>query len=139
MLDLPDRLVRFLNAATKSLTVDPGLENLAKIADLGLQFRGIGLDKIQFVTVPFEYDQRPEYRGRVSWLPEANELWEKIANDEPLTRRLTSDAISAAKPPGSDGPSDDPSSPTTSPSGSPTPDVPSEEEQAEAAAKGLCA
>lgn len=129
VLARPDRLVRFLNAATSSLTVDPGLENVAKIADLGLQFRGIGLDRVQFVTVPFEYDQREEYRGRVSWLPEADELWAKIAADEPLTRRLTSDAITAAKPPGSDGPSDGSSSSNGS----------SDEDEAKAEAAGLCA
>lgn len=104
VLARPDRLIRFLNAATQSLTVDKGLENVAKIADLGLQFRGIGLEKIQFVTVPFEYDQREEYRGRISWLPTADELWAKLAADEPLTRRLTDEAINAAKPPGSDKP-----------------------------------
>ena len=48
----PDRLVRFLDAATKSLTVDPGLENVVKLANLGYQFKGIGLDKIQFFTIP---------------------------------------------------------------------------------------
>lgn len=133
VLARPDRLVRFLNAATNSLTVDPGLENVAKIADLGLQFRGIGLDRVQFVTVPFEYDQREEYRGRVSWLPEADELWAKIAADEPLTRRLTSDAITAAKPPGSDGPSDGSSGGSSSSNGS------SDEDEAKAEAAGLCA
>lgn len=132
VLARPDRLVRFLNAATNSLTVDPGLENVAKIADLGLQFRGIGLDRVQFVTVPFEYDQREEYRGRITWLPEAEELWAKIAADEPLTRRLTSDAITAAKPPGSDGPSDGPSGGASS-NGS------SAEDEAKAEAAGLCA
>ena len=48
----PDRLVRFLNSATKSLTVDPGLKNVLKLADLGTQFQGIGLDNIQFLTIP---------------------------------------------------------------------------------------
>lgn len=131
VLARPDRLIRFLDAATQSLTVDKGLENVAKIADLGLQFRGIGLEKIQFVTVPFEYDQREEYRGRISWLPAADELWAKMAADEPLTRRLTDDAINAAKPPGSDKPSG-------SPSGSPSGES-SEEARAEAEAAGLCA
>ena len=142
VLARPDRLVRFLDAATQSLTVDKGLENVAKIADLGLQFRGIGLDNVQFVTVPFEYDQREEYRGRISWLPaESKQLWDKIAADEPLTRRLTSDAISAAEPPGSDSPSPSGSpsgSPTGSPTASPSDESP-EEAAAEAEAAGLCA
>jgi LCP family protein required for cell wall assembly len=136
VLARPDRLVRFLEAATESLTLDKGLSNIAKIADLALQFKDTGLDKIQFITVPWEYDQRPEYSGRVSWLPQANEVWAKIAADEPLTKRLTSDAINAAKPPGSDGPSGS-GSPNGSPSGSQSP--PTDEEQAEADNLGLCA
>jgi LCP family protein required for cell wall assembly len=95
-----DRLVGFLNAATKSLTVDPGLENVAKIGKLGLEFQGIGLDNIQFLTVPIEYDTREEFRGRVVWTDEADALWRKIRNDERLSRRLTSGAINAANAPG---------------------------------------
>jgi LCP family protein required for cell wall assembly len=98
----PDRLIGFLEAATQSLTVDKDLASVGKLADLALQFRETGLDKIQFLTVPWEYDQREEFRGRVSWLPRANELWRKIAYDEPLSKSLTSGAINAAKPPGTE-------------------------------------
>jgi LCP family protein required for cell wall assembly len=128
-----DRLVGFLDAATDSLQVDPGLDNIIKIAKIGVGFQGIGLENIQFVTVPWAYDQRPEYRGRVTWRPQAEDLWAKIAADEPLTKRLTSDAISAAKPTGSKPKKSDPS-----PSTGPTPGV-SQEEAAEAEANGLCA
>jgi hypothetical protein len=128
-----DRLVGFLNASTKSLQVDPGLENVIKIARVGLGFQNIGLDNIQFVTVPWKYDQRPEYRGRVTWLPKpSKELWGKIAADEPLTKRLTSDAISAAKPTGSKGKGK--AEPSPSPTGGVT-----QQEAEEAAANGLCA
>ena len=127
----PVKLVRFLDAATKSLQVDPGLDNVIKIAKMGVGFQGIGLENIQFVTVPFEYDQRPEFSGRVSWLPQqSKELWAKIAADEPLTRRLTSDAISAAKPTGSEGKKKNGSS--SKPAASP-------QEAEEAEANGLCA
>jgi LCP family protein required for cell wall assembly len=138
VLARPDRLVRFLEAATKSLTLDKNLASIAKIADLALQFQDTGLDKIKFLTVPWEYDQRPDYAGRVSWLPKADELWRKIAADEPLSKDLTSDAINAAQPPGSEGPS---GSGNGSPDGSPSsPDPgPTEEEQAEADNLGLCA
>ena len=50
-----DRLVRFLNAATNSLTVDEDLENVVKIAEVGVGFQGIGLDNIQFLTAPVAY------------------------------------------------------------------------------------
>ena len=137
MLARPDRLVGFLNAATQSLTVDENLENVIKIAKVGVGFQGIGLDNIQFITVPFEYDQRPEYRGRVSFLPQAKLLWNKIAADEPLTRRLTSDAISAAQSPGKGGTQDQPSDSPTK--GSSPDEQPSQDEAEEAAANGLCA
>ena len=39
----PVTLVQFLDAATKSLTVDSGLGNLSKLAKLGYQFKDIGL------------------------------------------------------------------------------------------------
>jgi LCP family protein required for cell wall assembly len=126
-----DRLVGFLNASTQSLQVDPGLENVIKIAKLGVGFQHIGLGNIQFVTVPWKYDQRPEYSGRVTWLPQADQLWDKIAADEPLTKRLSSDAISAARPTGSEA-----EKPGQTPSKAP---AVSEDEAEEAAANGLCA
>ena len=98
-LTRPDRMVRFLNAATSSLTVDPGLQNVVKIADLGLQFRNTGLDKIQFLTIPNTPD--PTDPNRLVWKPEAKDVWQKIARDEPLTKKLSEDVISAGNLPGS--------------------------------------
>ena len=94
----PDRLIRFLSAATKSLKVDPGLRDIAKLAGLGLQFQDIGLDQIKFLTIPFATD--PADPNRLVWAPEAEAVWQKIANDEPLGKRLAVGAISADKAPG---------------------------------------
>lgn len=96
----PDRLVRFLNSATQSLTVDPGLKNVVKIAELGIQFKGIGLDNIQFITIPNIPD--PADPNRLVWKePEARLVWQKVARDEPLTKKLSEDVISAGNLPGS--------------------------------------
>ncbi len=112
----PDRLVRFLDSATKSLTVDPGLKNVVKIAELGNQFKGIGLDNIQFITIPIM--TAPTDPNRLAWKqPEARQVWAKIRKDEPLTKRLATDVISAGNVPGKGSSS---GSPTGSPSGSPT-------------------
>jgi LCP family protein required for cell wall assembly len=106
----PDRLISFLDSATKSLTVDKGLENVVKIAEMGLQFRDIGLDNIQFITIPNMTD--PEDPNRLVWKePQAKQVWAKIAKDVPLTKRLSEDVISAGNLPGSGSPS---------PSGTPT-------------------
>ncbi|MCB0894011.1 MAG: LCP family protein [Nocardioides sp.] len=96
----PDHLVRFLDSATKSLTVDRGLENVVKIAQLGIQFKDIGLDKIQFITIPNIPD--PSDPNRLVWKqPQAKQVWDKIAHDEPLTKQLSEDVISAGNLPGS--------------------------------------
>lgn len=134
-LTSPRRLYGFLNAGTKSLTVDPGLSNLGKIARLGIEFRDIDLSNIQFLTIPWTWD--PVDPNRVVWAPEADQVWRRIAEDQTLTRRLTVDAISAAKPeePGTDrgdkGRKDN--APSSSPSASP-----SDVAQEAAAAAGLC-
>ena len=49
----PVRLYRFLDAATKSLTTDTGLRPpQASWSRLGTSLKNIGLDNIQFITVP---------------------------------------------------------------------------------------
>jgi LCP family protein required for cell wall assembly len=132
-----DRLVGFLNAATESLQTD--LESVVKIAKVGMGFQNIGMDNIQFVTVPWQY--APQDPNRVAWLPAADDLWAKIAADEPLTRRLTSDAITAAAPPGQGGGKGGSGGGSGGPSGSPTtdPGETPDEAAAEAEANGLCA
>ena len=50
----PVRLVKFLDAGTKSLTTDPGLSKLRELVPLAQEVRDIGLDNVQFFTVPFE-------------------------------------------------------------------------------------
>jgi LCP family protein required for cell wall assembly len=147
----PDRLVRFLEAATKSLQLDEGLGSLVKIAKLGVEFKNIGLDKIQFITVPWEY--APDDPNRIRWLPAAKQVWTAMINDKPLGPRFLNDAISAAHLPGSPTPAPtETASPSGSPSGSPTGDPsppgtptaspteqPSQEAAQEARDNGLCA
>jgi LCP family protein required for cell wall assembly len=96
----PDHLVGFLNAATKSLTVDNGLGSIVKLAKLGGEVQGIGLNNIQFITIPNIPD--PADPNRLVWKqPEARSVWQKIARDEPLTKKLSEDVISAGNVPGS--------------------------------------
>jgi LCP family protein required for cell wall assembly len=93
-LSRPDRLFGFVNAATSSLTLDPGLSSVKKIADLAGQFQDTGLDKIKFVTIPFAaYEPDP---NRLVWSADAKPLWDKVRNDAPLSKRLSSEAITAA-------------------------------------------
>jgi len=138
----PPRLLKFLEAATDSLQLDKDLGNLVKIAKLGVEFRDIGLDKIQFITVPWEY--APEDPNRIRWLPAAHQVWTAIINDKPIAPRFLNDAINAEHLPGSPPPS-----PTANPSGSPhgspngTPSSPTTSPTGQAAEQaeqdGLCA
>lgn len=101
MLTRVDKLARFLNAATKSLTVDDGLESVIDIAKIGVSFQGIGLGNIQFLTAPNEYyASDSEFAGRVYLKKSASTLWDQVANDEPLDKKFTGDAISAGRLPG---------------------------------------
>ncbi|MGZ4452189.1 MAG: LCP family protein [Nocardioides sp.] len=150
-LSNPIKVVKFLNAATKSLTVDPGLKNLGKLAGLAQQFQGIGLNNIKFITIPWQYD--PADPNRVVWLPQAAQVWNAIKNDRPLSRGLTSGSINVSNLPGAsssasastsagggDAPSTSPSGDaSSSPSGGPTstPTRSAEDTQALESA-GLC-
>ncbi len=126
-----DRLVRFLNAATKSLTVDENLENIVKIAEVGVGFQGIGLDNIKFLTAPIAYyPSDSENAGRVFFTPPARKLWSEVAADEPLSPQFTSDAIAAASAPGGK---------SKSGSGQGGDKPPSAQAQEEAEQNGLCA
>ena len=127
-----DRLVGFLDAATSSLQTD--IESVLQMGKVGIGFKNIGLDNIKFVTVPFQYSTAQP--GRVEFLPEAKQLWQRVIDDEPLTRRLQDGVITAGdNVDGSSTGTDSPSSPggTESPSDTPTPST----EEREAA--GLCA
>lgn len=128
-----DKVVKFLNAATKSLYVSEGLSSVAALGDLALQLRSTGLDDILFVTVPWEYDD--DYN--VLWLPRSKQLFESTVKDEPLNDELSSDAIDAGRPPGSEATPSTPAG-TDSPSGNPSPTEPSAEDAQQDADNGLC-
>jgi LCP family protein required for cell wall assembly len=94
----PLHLTKFLDAATKSLTVDTGLKSIAKLVGLAYQFRHIGLNKIQFVTTPWEPD--PTNINRVVWLPAATRMWQDILNDKVLPKSILNGSLNAKHIPG---------------------------------------
>ncbi|RNM12147.1 LytR family transcriptional regulator [Nocardioides pocheonensis] len=111
----PVRLLKFLDAATNSLTTDPGFANLKQLASLGSSLKNIGLDNVKFITVPWE--PWSQDINRVAWKPEAAQLWKLIRRDKPLTPEFTSDAVT----PGSDSAATAGVSPTSTPTGSASP------------------
>jgi LCP family protein required for cell wall assembly len=135
LTNLP-RLYKFLDAATKSLTTDTGFAHLKELASLGSSLKNIGLDNVQFITVPNQ--PYPEDPNRLEWAPEAHSVWRKIRFDKPLGK-LAVDAVTPGRKPG-DSPSASPS-PSGSPSEKPSQDTEAREAQRRQAAEaaGLCA
>jgi LCP family protein required for cell wall assembly len=134
----PVRLYRFLDAATRSLTTDPEFAHLKTLATLGNELKDIGLDKIQFVTVPNEpYPQDP---NRLQWTSDADQLWRKMRLDKPLGK-LGAEAVTPAKDTGGKQATTTPS-PTTpsSPSGGAGDQAQTDQQKKQAAEEaGLCA
>ncbi len=89
----PDKLFRFLNAATRSMTADEGL-SIATLTDIATSVRSIGMDKVRFLTVPIE--AYPPDPNRVQWAPSADALWEAIRGDRALPG--TPEASASASP-----------------------------------------
>lgn len=75
-------LLRFLDAATSSIMTSPGLDSVWEIAGLAHSLRGVSLEDVTFVTVPTM--PAPQNPNRVVWTAEADELWRRIAADEPV-------------------------------------------------------
>ncbi|MCD4535966.1 LCP family protein [Nocardioides sp. cx-169] len=127
-LSRPDRVFKFLDAATESLQLDEELANLPALVDLAMDLRSTGLDDIKFVTVPFaEYEPDP---NRLVWTEQAEDLWKRIRHDRPLGRAFSGDSLSADEPVGTP-------SGSASPGGGSAPGA--AEERAEARRQaGLC-
>jgi LCP family protein required for cell wall assembly len=78
----PDKLFGFLDAATKSLTTDPGLNSPIALAEIAKSAIGLQPSQVRFVTVPTE--QYPPDHNRVQWTSVADGLWKSIRDDTPL-------------------------------------------------------
>jgi LCP family protein required for cell wall assembly len=90
----PFRLYHFLDAATKSLTLDTGLDSVAKLTKFAEQVKGIDRQNIQFMTVPTTaYTPDP---NRVQWTSAANRIWYRIRHDERLSKVFRDQVTTAA-------------------------------------------
>ncbi|MFF6971125.1 LCP family protein [Streptomyces tsukubensis] len=90
----PGKLYPVLDAATKSLTTDPGLDSLKDLYDLTRSLRNVPTENVQFLTVP----RRPwaNDRNRDELVqPQASVLFRQLREDSPITV-LTPGAKAAA-------------------------------------------
>lgn len=122
LTDLP-ALLQFLDAATKSLTISSGMSSIPDLTGLAFSLRNIDRGNITFMTIPWRV--APSDHNRVEWTSAADEIWARMAADEPIVDRpaATPAATSAT---GTSTPSGSPSGTTAStstPTATPTPGV----------------
>lgn len=93
LTDIPE-LVRFLNAATSSITADPGLASIPSMS--GLAFSVKDTRDIHFMTIPF--GPAPSDPNRVVWTKAADAIWANIAKDVPMLSTGTATAEATTAP-----------------------------------------
>ncbi|MFD0626933.1 LCP family protein [Streptomyces sanglieri] len=79
----PTRLYPVLDAATKALTTDPGLDNLKDLYELVRGMRNVPTDKVQFLTVPRQPYAANRNRDELVQ-PDANRLFKRLRQDDPV-------------------------------------------------------
>ncbi|MFC9429377.1 LCP family protein [Streptomyces sp. NPDC056987] len=80
----PTRLYPVLDAVTRSITTDAGLNSLTDLYDLASSMRGVPVEKVQFLTVPRQpYALDPNRDELVE--STARKLFERLRDDEPVT------------------------------------------------------
>ncbi|MFI8455465.1 LCP family protein [Kitasatospora sp. NPDC085464] len=92
----PTTLLPLADAATKSLTVDPGLGSAAKLLDFATSLKDIDLHDVKFLTTPWRYEG-----PRVALVhPDVDQLWAALKAD----RTIDGQDASAPGGPGSAAP-----------------------------------
>jgi len=77
----PAKMVNVLNAATKSLTADPQMSDIANLQELALSMKDLRPDMVTFTTMPW----LPSGDGATVKInaKKAEPIWQAIANDTP--------------------------------------------------------
>ncbi len=112
----PTRLYPVLDAATKSLTTDPGLDSLKDLYDLARRLRSVPTEKVQFLTVPRKPHHADPNRDELVQ-PAADRLFRRLRADAPVLVVPDGERNGATTPP----PDREPTA-GTSPSPGMTPD-----------------
>ena len=88
VLTRPDRLFKFLNALTSSITVDKGISSIGKLTGLAKRARAVPDSKIRFVTMP--NGAAPSDPNRVVKTADADTIFGEIAKDQEVAVESTS-------------------------------------------------
>jgi LCP family protein required for cell wall assembly len=113
------QLMHFLDAATSSLTVDPGLGSLTDLAGLALSAKNLSTSNITLLTIPV--GTAPTDKNRVVWTKAATEVWNRMLADEPISGTPAPADPGTSAPAGSAPASTAPGSGASTPAGGATP------------------
>ena len=121
-----DNLYSFAREALGTLTVSKGIADLTTLAGLGQSIASIGMDHINFVTMPHE---------PAAWDPDrvvpsesADGVWAALKGDKPIPAESTHADGTESSPAAGAGTPSDGSAPDGSPSDDSSPDDPSGDE-----------
>lgn len=95
------QLIRFLDSATESLSIDSGFSSIADMAGLAYSLRNTSAGNISFMTIPFQ--AAPSDKNRVVWAAEADAIWANVANDQPMLRGTSQDPETTPEAPTTGG------------------------------------
>ncbi|SDT71493.1 transcriptional attenuator, LytR family [Streptomyces sp. TLI_053] len=109
----PGTLLPLADAATRSMTVDPGLDSAAKLVDFALTLKGIDLHEVKFLTTPWRYSG-----ARIDLVhPAVDTLWRTLQADRTIDGQDATGRQEAAGEPTAEP------APTPTPSADPSPAV----------------
>ncbi|KOV39113.1 transcriptional regulator [Streptomyces sp. XY431] len=109
----PGTLLPLADAATRSMTVDPGLDSAAKLVDFALTLKGIDLHEVKFLTTPWRYSG-----ARIDLVhPAVDTLWRTLQADRTIDGQDATGQQEAAGAPTAEP------TPTPTPSAEPSPAV----------------
>ncbi|MFF4345064.1 LCP family protein [Kitasatospora sp. NPDC001540] len=108
----PAELLSLADAATRALTVDPGLDGVTKLVGLGQDISKVPSERITFTTMQVIHDPADDNRRLIG--PGATDLFRMIKDDRPLTGDPAPAAPSTAPSAPAD-PASAPAAPSTPP------------------------
>jgi len=116
----PIAIYRFLDAATKSLTIDTKLGGVTGLYNLASSLRNLPSNKVAFFTLPTypRSDVVPSDTANVLWTqPQDSEIFQSFRDDVPASQSLFTPSASPSASPAASGAS--PSAGLTAPSATP--------------------
>ena len=124
LTDMPS-LYSFAKSSLSTLTVSEGLGGVDKLAGLANSAASIGMENINFVTMPVQED--PYDPNRVAPSNQADDVWVALRDDKPIPEEAVSLSADGTSPSQEASPTDD-SSGTSDPTqgNQPTPAAPAD-------------